>query len=169
MKKPLALLLALTVAASIAGPASAGKKKAKGPKPFKSEEVSIQLGHSVMYGNAGTPVGITAQEFMNNCGLPTTNGFDAYVWEIPAEYKSVDALVTGIGSGGSAGYDIDFFLFDDACKITLASQSTSADEVNVMSKGTASYILLYNFGAAASPAGGSDPITAHFELKPYTP
>jgi hypothetical protein len=168
MKKTVALLLMLSLVACFVGPASAAKKKAKGPKPFKSEEVSIQLGHSVLYGNSGTIVGITAQEFMNNCGIPTTNGFDAYVWEIPAEYKNVDAMVTGIGSGGSAGYDIDFFLFDDACKVTLASQSTSADEVNVMAKGTASYILIYNFGAPDSPAGGSDPITAHFELKPHT-
>jgi hypothetical protein len=167
MKKTLALLLTLALAATLAGPASAAKKKPKGPKPFKSEEVTIQLGHSVLYGNSGTILSLTAQEFTNSCAIPQTNGIDAYVWEVPAEYRNVDAMLSAFGSGGSAGYDLDFFLFDESCAVTLASQSTNADEMNVMAKGTA-YILIYNFGAAESPAGGSDPVTAHFELKPYT-
>ena len=167
MKKTLALLLTLAVAASIASPATAAKKKPKGPKPYKSEEVTIQLGHSVQYGNSGTVVGLTAQEFINSCAIPNTNGIDAYVWPVPDAYKDTDALITAYGSGGSAGYDLDLFLFDDSCGVTLASQSTSADETNVMFKGTA-YILIHNFGAPASPVGGSDPATARFELKPYS-
>ncbi|HVF12446.1 MAG TPA: hypothetical protein VNA87_05100 [Actinomycetota bacterium] len=168
MKRTLAILLALIVAASLASPATAGKKKPKGPKPYKSEEVTIQLGHSILYGNSGQVIGITAQEFINSCAIPTTNGFDAHVWEVPAEYKNVDALITAFGAGGSAGYDLDILLFDDACGVSFASQSESPDETTVMAKGTA-YILVYNFGAAESPVGGSDSVTAHFELKPYTP
>ena len=168
MKRTLALLLTIAVAATLSGPASAAKKKPKGPKPYKSEEVTIQLGHSVHYGNSGTIVALTAQEFMNSCAIPNTNGIDAYVWEVPADYKNVDAMISAFGSGGSAGYDLDIFLFDDSCQITFASQNTSADEVTMMAKGTA-YILIYNFGAPASPAGGSDPVKARFELKPYSP
>jgi hypothetical protein len=166
MRKTLALLMTIALAASIAGPATAGKKK-KGPKPYKSEEVTIQIGHSVLYGTAGTLVSITGQEFMNACSLPTTNGIDAYVWEVPEDYKNVDALVSAFGAGGSAGYDLDIFLFDDACGITMASQNTTTDETTVMTKGTA-YILVYNFGTSSTPVGGSDPVTAHIELKPYS-
>ena len=167
MKKAIALLLTtVAVAASLAGPAGAAKKS-KGPKPYKSEEVTIQLGHSVQYGNSGTVVGITPQEFINSCAIPSSNGLDAYVWEVPAAYKKVDALITAKGSGGVAGYDLDIFLFDESCGITLASQSTSVDETTIMAKGTA-FILIYNFGSPSSLVGGSDAATARFELKPYS-
>lgn len=93
MKKTIALLLMLAVAATMSAPASAAKKKPKGPKPYKSEEVTIQLGHSVHYGNSGTLVSLTAQEFMNSCAIPNTNGIDAYVWEVPADYKNVESTL----------------------------------------------------------------------------
>src|SRR5687768_5443575 len=123
MKKTLALLLTMAVVASLAGTATAAKKKPKGPKPYKSEEVTIQLGHSAWYSSAGTVVGLTAQEFINDCALPRTNGVDAYVWPVPDDYKNVDATITAIGAGGPGGYDLDMFLFDDSCGITMASQT----------------------------------------------
>ena len=165
MKKLLALLVTLVLAASIAGPAAAAKKK-KGPKPFKSEEVSIELGHTAAYGTSGTILGVTAQEFMNSCAIPQTNGLDAYVWETPADYKNLQASITAKGSGSSPGYDLDIVFFDASCKLTFASQSTSSDESAVMPKGTA-FILIYNFGSPDVPVGGSGPATARFELKPY--
>ena len=167
MKKTLALLLTLALAASIAGPAAAVKKKAKGPKPYKSEEVTIQFGHTLLYQTAAEMVGVTPQEFVKSCAIPNSNGLDAYVWEVPAAYKNVDATITAFGAGGSVPYDLDIFLFDESCAITLASQSESADETTIMSKGTA-YILIYNFGSLSpSGHGGSDAATARFELKPY--
>jgi len=168
MKKMLALLLTCVVAASLAAPASAGKKKSKGPKPYKSEEVTIELGHSVLYTTTGEVVGITAQEFINSCAIPSTNGVDAYVWEVPDAYKKVDALVTAVGSGGSAGYDLDILLFDETCEITQASQNTTVDESAAIAKGATTYILVYNFGTSSTPVGGSDAATAHIELKPYS-
>ena len=167
MKKTLAVLLTLILAASLAGTATAGKKKPKGPKPYKSEEVTIQFGHTVQYGNSGTVVGVTPQEFINTCAIPASNGLDAYVWEVPEEYKNVDALITAFGAGGTAGYDLDIFLFDEACGITMVSQNTTADETTIMAKGTA-FILVHNFGSPSSQAGGGDAVTAHFELKPYS-
>ena len=167
MKKTFAVLLTLVLAASLAGTATAGKRKAKGPKPYKSEEVTIQFGHTVQYGNSGTVVGVTPQEFINSCAIPASNGLDAYVWAVPDDYKNVDAVITALGAGGTAGYDLDIFLFDEACGITMASQNTTADETTIMTKGTA-FILIHNFGSPATPAGGGDAVTAHFELKPYT-
>jgi hypothetical protein len=166
MKKTLTLLLTVALAASLSGPAAAAKKK-KGPKPYKSEEVTIQLGHTVQYGNSGTVVGITGQEFINSCAIPNSNGVDAYVWEVPESYKNVDATITAFGSGGTAGYDLDIFLFNESCEVTFASQTTSSDETAIMAKGTA-FILIHNFGSPSSPVGGGDPATARFELKPYS-
>jgi hypothetical protein len=166
MKKTLALLLTLVLAASIGGSAVAAKKKPKGPKPYKSEEVTIRVAHTVQYGNSGTIVGVTGQEFLNRCAIPNSNGVDAYVWEVPEDYRNVDAAISAIGSGaGPEGYDLDLFLFDESCGITLASQSTSSDESSFMAKGTA-YILIYNFGSPSSPGGGGGSVNAHFELKP---
>ena len=167
MKKTAALLMTLVLATSLAGTAAAAKKKPKGPKPYKSEEVTIQFGHTVQYGNSGTVVGVTPQEFINSCALPASNGLDAYVWAVPDEYKNVDATITAFGSGGSVPYDLDIFLFDESCGITMASQNTTVDETTVMQKGTA-FILIHNFGDPATQAGGGDAVTAHFELKPYT-
>ena len=167
MKKTLAVLLTLVLATSLAGTATAGKKKAKGPKPYKSEEVTIQFGHTVQYGSSGTVVGVTPQEFINSCAIPASNGLDAYVWEVPDDYKNVDALITAFGAGSAIGYDLDIFLFDEACGITFASQGTTADESTVMAKGTA-FILIHNYGSPSSPQGGGDTVTAYFELKPYT-
>ena len=167
MKKTLALLMTIALAASFAGSAAAAKKKPKGPKPYKSEEVTIQLGHTISYGNTGTIVGITGQEFIRSCAIPNSNGVDAYVWAVPDDYKNVEAQLDAFGSGGTAGYDLDVVFFDESCAITFASQSTTSDEVAYMPKGTA-YILIYNFGAPDSPVGGSGPATARFELKPYS-
>ena len=161
--------MTLVLAASLAGTATAAKKKPKGPKPYKSEEVTIELGHTVRYQSSGEIVGVTPQEFLRTCAIPSSNGLDAYVWPVPDDYKNVDATITAIGAGGSLGYDLDIFLFDESCGITMASQNTTVDETTIMLKGTA-FILIYNFGApeGVSPVGGSDAVTAHFELKPYT-
>ena len=168
MRRILALLMIIAVAASAAGPASAAKKKPTGPKPYKSEEVTLQYGHTVQYGNTQTVVGVTPQEFINTCALPSTNGLDAYVWEVPEAYKNIDAAITAFGSGGTLGYDLDIFLFDEHCAITFASESTIPDESTVVPKGTA-YILIHNFGWPSSPyGGGSDAVTAYFELKPHS-
>lgn len=167
MKKTLSVLLTMVLAASLAGTATAGKKKAKGPKPYKSEEVTIEFGHSVLYGASGTLLGVTPQEFINTCAIPASNGLDAYVWAVPDEYNNVAATITAFGSGGSVPYDLDIFLFDESCGITMASQNTTVDETTIMQKGTA-YILIYNFGSLSpSGHGGGDAVTAHFELKPY--
>lgn len=166
MKKVVSLLLTMVVAASLAGTAAAAKKP-KGAKPYKSEVVTIQLGHTVQHGTSGSVVGITPQEFINTCSIPSTNGVDAYVWPVPDAYKTVDATVTAFGAGGPEGYDLDIFLFNDSCEMTLAAQSGNVDESTIVAKGTA-YILVHNFGTPSAPPGGGGPVTAHIELKPYS-
>lgn len=157
-KKLLILGLVLAVAAALAAPASAGKKK--GPKPYKSEVVTVQLGHPVFNGQSGTVVGITPQEFINTCALPTTNGVDAYVFEVPKDYQKITSSIeaTGVGvTDAAAPADVDIYLFDSSCADHGKFNSAGTSESGVLMAGTA-YIVLHNY------TGG--PTDLQFTLKP---
>ena len=151
----LGLILALGL---VAQPALAGKKK--GPAPFKSEEFTLAIPHPVFYGNSGSVNTITAKEFENTCSVPASNGLDGYVLEVPKAYQGIQASVAAIGAaGGAAGYDLDIYMYDANCAVTLASNAAGTDENGVMPKGTA-WIFVHNYLG--------DPATsAHVELKPY--
>ena len=88
-KKFIAAFLVLGLLVAFSGPAVAKKKK--GPKPYTSEEATINVGHPVFYANSGTLLSATAQEFLNTCAIPQSNGVDAYVYEIPADYAKLSA------------------------------------------------------------------------------
>ena len=156
-KKLIAALLVLGLLVAFAGPAAAKKKK-KGPKPYTSEEATINVGHPVFYDASGTILSVTAQEFMNSCAIPQSNGLDAYVYEVPAEYQNTTASIQAFGSEGTqVAYDLDIFLFDSSCSQVGVFNSSSADEGGIMDKGT-TYVLIYNYTG--------DPVTVHYELKP---
>lgn len=159
-KKLLILGLVLALAAAFAGPAAAGKKK-KGPKPFKSETMTVEIGHPVFHGSSGTVVGVTPQEFINTCAIPLTNGLDAAVFEVPADYTKIQSSIEATGTGvtdAAAPADIDIYLFDDACAPTGAFNSAGTSEAGVVSPGTA-FVVLHNY------TGG--PTDVQFTLKPY--
>lgn len=157
-KKLIAAILVLGLLTALVGPAAAAKKKKKkGPKPYTSEEVTVQLGHPVLYGQTGSPKSVTALEFENSCAIPSTNGVDAYIWEVPKDYVDVDATISAFGSGGLEGYDIDIYLYDESCSSTMAFNAPGTDETGLLVKGTR-YILMHNY------IGG--PTTIYYELKP---
>ena len=141
MKKLIALAVALAIVVAPTT-ALAGKKK-KGPKPF-SETASIQTGHPVFNGNSGTIVGLTAQEFMNTCSIPASNGFDAFVFEVPAEYQKIEAQLEATGAGGVYAYDVDVYTFDSSCAMTSAQNTPGTDQSGYLAKGTA-FVLVHNY------------------------
>jgi hypothetical protein len=159
-KKIISAFLVLGLLVAFSGPAVAKKKK--GPKPYTSEEATINVGHPVFYGNSGTLLSATAQEFLNSCAIPQSNGVDAYVYEIPADYaKLSSAAIQAFGSEGSqVAYDLDLFLYDSSCANVGVFNSTSVDESGVITVPTA-FVLLYNYTG--------DPVSVHFELKPLKP
>lgn len=162
-KKLLILGLVLALAAALAGPAAAGKKKKKGPKPFKSETISVQLGHPVLNGYSGTVLGVTPQEFIQTCALPSTNGLDAAVYEVPADYTKIQSAIEATGTGvtdAAAPADIDIYLFDESCTQIGAFNAPGTSESGVLTAGTA-FVLLHNY------TGG--PTDVQFTLKPYKP
>ena len=155
-KKLLILGLVLALAAAFAAPATAKKKK--GPKPYTSEEVTVQIGHPVLNSQSGTVVGVTPQEFLQTCALPSTNGLDAYVFEVPKEYQKIQSLIEATGAAQGVDPDIDIYLFDSSCAPVGKFNAAGTDESGVLAPGTA-FILLHNY------TGG--PTTMQFTLKPY--
>ena len=155
MRKILVGLLVLSLVAAAPG-AWAGKRKK--PKPYTSETVTLAVPHPVAYSSTGSVNGITAKEFENTCAVPSTNGLDAYVFEVPAAFKKYDAQIDAIGEPASpAPYDLDIYLFDESCKPTFAFNAEGTDESGIVPKGTA-WILIHNYL-------GEPGLSAHIELK----
>ncbi len=156
MKRILIATLALALVAGSGSAAVAGKKK-KGPKPYKSETVSIATGHTVLNSASGSVLSVTAQEFMARCALPDSNGLDAYVFEVPKEYQSITSAIQATGAGAPVPHDLDIYLFDSSCAITVAFNTETADESGLLPVGTA-FILIHNYQPG--------PVDAAFTLKP---
>lgn len=157
MRKALTLALAMCLVAALTGIAVAGKKRK--PKPYRSEDVEISVGHTAFV-DPDLILNVTAQEFIRTCGTPSSNGFDAYVFEVPAPYRKIETVaITAHGEGGSPyAPDPDIYLFTESCELTDYYLDVGPSEFGVMSKGTA-FILISN----GSIAGG--PMSAWFELQ----
>lgn len=141
MKKLIALTVALAI---MVAPTTALAGKKKGPKPYTSDSVSIQAGHTVLNGQSGSIVGVTAQEFINTCSVPATNGFDAYVFEVPADYQKIEAELEAVGAGGVYAYDLDVYTFDSSCAMNSIQNSPGTDQTGYLLKGTA-FVLVHNY------------------------
>lgn len=143
MRRLVVLVLCLAL---VAAPVSAKGKKKKGPKPWSSPEVAVLVPHPVLYNTTGELLGVTMQEFLNSCAIPTTNSLDAYVFEMPAEYKGYEAGVKTVSNLGGAGVppDLDIWIFDDACELQVGFQSAGVDESGTVFKDTA-WIVVTNY------------------------
>lgn len=161
-KKLLILGLVLVLAVALMGPAAAAKKKKKkGPKPFKSETITVQVGHPVFNGASGSVLAVTAQEFIHTCALPSSNGLDAAVYEVPDNYLKITSAIEATGTGVTDGVqaaDIDIYPFDEECNPVGAFNAPGTSESGVLSPGIA-YVVLHNY------TGG--PTDVQFTLKPY--
>ena len=157
MKKTIAILAALAIVAA-PSTAIAGKKK-KGPKPFVSETVSVAMGHPVLNGQSGSLVSITGQEFLNTCAIPASNGLDGYVFELPAEYQTIQSSVEVMGvTPAGDQYDVDLYAFDADCVQKQALNTAGTDESGSLLEG-AKYVFIHNYLPG--------PLDVSFELKPY--
>lgn len=139
------------------GALAKGAKGKKAPKPYVSPEMTIQVGHPAFHSNSGTLLTVTAQEFIRTCAIPASNGADAAVFQVPAAYKGLEAVIKAIGSGSNVAHDLDIYLFDDTCAEVASYNATGTDEIGILTADTA-YVLLHNFTG--------DPVSAHFELTP---
>lgn len=161
MKRFIVTLLVLGLVVALVGPAGAKKKKkSKAPKPFVSEEVTMELGHPVANGNSGSLVSVTGQEFLNTCAIPSSNGVDGWVFEVPAAYQKIAASVEATGTSATDAAvpaDMDMYFFDEGCTQVGAANAAGTDEFGAINPGTA-FIFLHNY------TGG--PTTGQITIKP---
>ena len=154
MRKLIAVAAAFAIVVA-PSTALAGKKK---PKPYKSDTVTIEMGHPVFNGYSGSVVAVTAQEFLARCELPASNGLDAYVFEVPKDYQKLEADFEVTGAPGLPyAYDIDAYLFDSSCKLLSAQNSPGTDQTGMLFKGTA-FMLVHNYEPG--------PVEVQLSLKP---
>jgi len=160
-RKALVHALVLVLVVGLLGPtAMAGKKKK--PKPYKSEEGSIAVPHTMLISSSGDTNNVTLKEFENRCEIPTSNGLDGYVYEVPKAYQKIEADVAARASGGTRALYI--ILYDKNCEMQLfftgsdAIPSAEDDTEGRMPPGIA-YIGLANFF-------GHPQVTVWVELKP---
>lgn len=157
LKKTLVALVAASLVAAPAGAGALAKGKKKGPKPYVSADVAIQSGHPAFHSQSGTLLTITAQEFIRTCSVPSSNGVDAAVFEVPADYKGITASIKAIGAGAPAPYDLDLYLYDESCAEVGVYNPTGTDEVGILTPDTA-FVLVHNYEPG--------PVTTHIELAP---
>ena len=152
------VIVGVILALALMSPAADAAKKPKA-KPYKSEDVSLLIAHPIAYGNTGSINSITAKEFENSCAVPSSNGLDGYVFEVPKQFLKMDAQIDAIGAApGTAGYDLDIYLYNADCQPTLAFNSTGTDETGLLPKGTP-WIFVHNYL-------GDPNTTFHIEIKP---
>ncbi|HEV2755150.1 MAG TPA: hypothetical protein VG318_05165 [Actinomycetota bacterium] len=157
LKKVLVSVVAAFLVAAPVGAGALAKGKKKAPKPYVSPEMTIQVGHPAFHDASGTLLTVTAQEFINTCAVPASNGVDAAVYEVPAEYKGIQATIKAIGSGSQVPHDVDIYLFNDACEEVGFYNATGTDELGILTADTA-FVLLHNYTG--------DPVNVHYELTP---
>lgn len=125
MKKlVVALLASILVVGLVGGSALAGKKKKKKPKPPApvTETITFEEEGTTRVPAFTNPVGggITELEFVvvNECGsMPSTQGHDGHVVELPEAYRDGNATVTVAGSDATGQYDYNVYLYDSACNL----------------------------------------------------
>ena len=158
-KKTLAVVIAMVLAATLSAPAAVAKKKK--PKPYTSEEGLIVAPHTMLYATSQEVNSVTANEFEATCSIPASNGLDAYVYEVPAEYQKIEADITATATGQVA-WDLYIFFYKSDCTLQPYSYQAAGtvamnDAKSVMPAGTA-YVLIADFAG--------DPVTVRYELKP---
>ena len=152
------LLAGALVLGLSAFPAAAAKKKR--PKPYKSEPHILAVSHTMLQATTGERNNVTLREFENTCAIPTTQGLDAVVYEVPAEYQKTTSTVT-TGTTATQAWDHYMVLYDADCQHQFTygavGSVTQANAGGTMPPGIA-YIGIANFGG--------EPAEVWWEAKP---
>jgi hypothetical protein len=144
MRKAVVLTLALALLAGVfAGSAAAKKRKKPLPPPVTFEASgTIAVPDILMAGIAERPSSITANEFLARCGIPMSQGVDAYVVELSDEISKVPANARLSGSDVTGTYALLMGFYDADCE-----PRGSAGEAGAFDAGT-KYILVKAYRGA---------------------
>ena len=157
MKKLVVFLLAsLLVVAVVGGPAAAGKKKKK-PKP------PAPVTQTITFEEEGTTMvpaltnkaggGITELEFVmaNECAsMPSTQGHDGHVVELPEAFRDGKATLALTGSDATGQYDYNVYLYDGDCNLMEPYIEDGADAAGAIPAGAQWAVVDMVMGAEGS-------------------
>lgn len=135
-----ALILGLLGAVS-AAPALAKKKKK--PASFQASG-TVAIGHPVTY---ATGTSIVGTELTETCAIPTSQGTDGFVVEVPDNMSNLTATVEVSGGDATGLYDLDMYFFNADCAPVGAASTETVDEVGAFGPGT-KYILVNSYMGA---------------------
>ncbi|MGI8407151.1 MAG: hypothetical protein ACR2L3_01385 [Actinomycetota bacterium] len=149
MRKTLAL--AFTLALVTGGSATAASKRQVPQRATFEASGSIAISDVIDAWIAG-PTSVTAREFSMDCGIPDSQGLDAFVVELSDEISRVPATVRLTGSDATGQYDAETLYFqsprmlfyDSTCQPTSDSIS---DDRGRFEAGTAYVLVIPNVGA----------------------
>lgn len=154
MRKPLiAVLSAALLVGAIGMPADAAKRRKK--KAPATQTITFTEEGSL---RAPAPTslvlfGLTDGEFIavNECGaMPTTQGHDAWVTEIPAEYSDGTATLEVKGADATGAYDLDVYFYDAGCGLMEPYLTDGADPTGAINGGAKWAIVTMPQGANAT-------------------
>ncbi len=150
MKKSLAVLVAgALVFGSLGAPSAVAKKKKK------TKTITFEAEGSMAIPNPSTIAigGITESEFtsVHECGaMPTSQGVDGFVIEVPEEYRSGTAMVNVAGSDTTGQYDMDVYFYDAGCSLMEPYMTDGVDPAGYIPPGAAWAVVDLWVGANAS-------------------
>lgn len=158
MRKPLiAALTAALLVGAVGVPAEAAKKKKKPAKPPVPVTQTITFTEE---GSLRAPApsslllfGVTDGEFLvvNECGsLPATQGHDAWVIEIPAEYSDGNATVEVKGADSTGQYDLNLYFYDAGCSLMDPELTDGVDPAGSIPGGAKWAVATMPVGANAT-------------------
>lgn len=135
-------LIACLTAGAFAAPAVAGKKKKK-PAKF-SVEGAFDIGNPADYMlNAG----LVRNELELTCAIPTSQGTDGFVFELPAALQKVHSDASLTGQDATGGPDMDMYFYDEACASTGEVATPELDEYGIVPAGTKYVVVSAWMGA----------------------
>lgn len=145
MKRALAISLAAAIALSLlAAPSAVAGKKKKKKKP-----VTItfeESGSMTLPGPTGLALfGISEAEFtqVHTCSaLPTSQGLDGWVVEIPEDFRLGTASLEVTGTDATGSHDLDVYFYDSGCGLMVDNSLTGGPNESGMIPGGAQWAVV---------------------------
>lgn len=147
-------LASLLVVGLIGAPSASAKKKKKKKTPVTKTITFEESG--TMAGPAPSSLlvgGVTEAEFtiVNSCAsLPSSQGVDGYVVELPEDFRSGTATLEVLGSDASGAYDLDVYFYDAGCGLMEPYMTDGADPSGAIPAGATWAVVDLLVGVNAS-------------------
>lgn len=154
MRKSLVVgVAALLVLGMIGAPAATAKKKK--PKKPTTQTITFEQEGTIRVAapSSAAYFGVTDGEFLvvHECGqMPTTQGHDAFIVEIPADFQTGSGTLAVAGTDSTGVHDFDVYLYDAGCTLMEPYITEGADPSGIILPGAKWAVVSLFTGANAS-------------------